>query len=193
MSLIYIVCFHCVLVSSWHVLAAAGSGAPLWHGAHERREQGRVLRHRPPGHGVVQHQSAHQWSQPAGIPGHRFLQAVQRYVCLFSCVSVLRSQQARSPLQMFKRVDISARYWRGYFDLKSSRLYHSREHSVLWADPLKLSARSRECFLWESASTDLYQMLSFIFSGCRGKRWLLANVARYASMIWTWVTSTHKD
>lgn len=87
-------------------------------------------------------------------------------------------------------------------------LTHSKEHSVLWVDPLKWPARSRfgNVFFENSPaslkSTDLYQMFSFIFLGCCGKRWLLVNVARYASICdfydlrfieVDWIASTHKD
>lgn len=58
--------------SSWDVLAAE-SGPKVRHGADERGDQRGVLCRGSPGHGVVQHQPAHERSQPAGLPGNRRL------------------------------------------------------------------------------------------------------------------------
>lgn len=50
----------CAVVPSRDVLAAAGSGAEVRHGADEGGDQRGVLRRRPSGHSLVQHQSAHE-------------------------------------------------------------------------------------------------------------------------------------
>lgn len=59
-------------------MLAAESGPEVRHGADERGDQGGVLRGGSSGHGLVQHQHAHERGQPAGLPGDRLLQTVQR-------------------------------------------------------------------------------------------------------------------
>lgn len=48
------------IISSWDMLAAAEPRSKVRHGADERGDQGGVLCWGSAGHGVVQHQPAHE-------------------------------------------------------------------------------------------------------------------------------------